>query len=78
MEYAKPQKLPDGRYFLKVSAGGAPVRHQVNGLVLQDSLESKSVNFKIEDPKIFNDIDAELLAKAKDSARKAVINGAAS
>ena len=70
MEYAKPQKLPDGRYFLKVSAGGAPVRHQVNGLVLQDSLESKSVNFKIEDPALFAGIDAEILAKAKESKQE--------
>ena len=63
MEYGKPQKLPDGRYFLKISGP----RHQVNGVVAQDGLVSKSVNFKIEDPKIFNDIDAELLAKAKES-----------
>lgn len=63
MEYGKPQKLPDGRYFLKISGQ----RHQVNGIIAQDGLASKSVNFKIEDPKIFNDIDAELLAKAKES-----------
>ena len=64
MEYAKPQKLPnDGRYFLKISGQ----RLQVNGVVAQDGLASKSINFKIEDPKIFNDIDAELLAKAKES-----------
>ena len=32
MEYGKPQKLPDGRYFLKISG----LRHQVNGMTVQD------------------------------------------
>jgi len=64
MEYAKPQKLPDGRYFLKVSGA----RHQVNGLVLQDSLASKSVNLKIpEGLDLFSKIDGELLSQAKAS-----------
>jgi len=64
MEYGKPQKQPDGRYFLKISGG----RHQVNGLTLQDSLSSKSVNFKIEDSSnLFSTIDSELLAQAKES-----------
>jgi hypothetical protein len=60
MEYATPQKLPDGRYFLKISGA----RHQVNGLVLQDSLASKSVNFKT-DSTLFADIDAQILTQAK-------------
>jgi len=63
MEYAKPQKLPDGRYFLKISGQ----RHQINGIVAQDGLASKSVNFKIDDQAVFDTIDAELLAKAKES-----------
>jgi hypothetical protein len=63
MEYGKPQKLPDGRYFLKISGQ----RHQVNGIVAQDGLASKSINFKIEDQSVFDTIDAELLAKAKES-----------
>ena len=63
MEYGKPQKLPDGRYFLKISGQ----RHQVNGVVAQDGLASKSINFKIEDQAVFDTIDAELLAKAKES-----------
>ena len=63
MEYGKPQKLPDGRYFLKISGQ----RHQVNGIVAQDGLASKSINFKIEDQAVFDTIDAELLAKAKES-----------
>jgi hypothetical protein len=63
MEYAKPQKLPDGRYFLKVSGP----RHQVNGAVVQEALDSKSLNFKIEDQALFSTIDTELLTKAKES-----------
>jgi hypothetical protein len=63
MEYGKPQKLPDGRYFLKISGQ----RHQVNGIIAQDGLASKSINFKIEDQSVFDTIDAELLAKAKES-----------
>jgi hypothetical protein len=63
MEYGKPQKLPDGRYFLKISGQ----RHQVNGIVAQDGLASKSINFKIEDQTVFDTIDADLLAKAKES-----------
>lgn len=63
MEYAKPTKLPDGRYFLKISGA----RHQVNNLVLQDPLSTKSVNFKIEDPALFATIDAEIVSKAKES-----------
>ena len=64
MEYGKPQKLPDGRYFLRISGA----QHQVNGLVLQDSLESKTVNFKIpDDLELFKKIDEELLTQAKAS-----------
>ena len=64
MEYAKPQKLPnDGRYFLKISGQ----RLQVNGVVAQDGLASKSINFKIADQAVFDAIDIELLAKAKES-----------
>jgi hypothetical protein len=62
MEYGTPQKLPNGRYFLKIG----PVRHQVNGLVLQDSLESKTVTFKVKDSSLFTGIDTDILAKAKE------------
>jgi hypothetical protein len=65
MEYATPQKLPDGRYFLKITGA----RHQVNGLILQDSLASKSVNFKTES-KIFSEIDEQILAQAKQSKQE--------
>lgn len=61
MEYGKPQKLPDGRYFLKISSA----RHQFNGLELQDSLDAKSVNFKVLDTAQFQAIDEVLLTQAK-------------
>jgi len=64
MEYGKPQKLPDGRYFLKINGS----QRQVNGLVLQDDLSTKSVNFKVpEGSEIFSTIDGELLTQAKTS-----------
>jgi hypothetical protein len=64
MEYGKPQKLPDGRYFLRISGK----TQQINGLVLQDSLETKTVKFKVpEGTDIFKTIDEELLAQAKAS-----------
>ena len=62
MEYGSPQKLPNGRYFLKIG----PVRHQVNGLILQDSLDTKTVTFQVKDSSLFTGIDAEILSKAKE------------
>ena len=63
MEYGKPQKLPDGRYFLKINGS----RHQVNGVTLQDSLTAKSVNFKVDNSNLFTTIDNDLLTQAKAS-----------
>ena len=65
MEYGKPQKLPDGRYFLRI----AGKTQQVNGLVLQDSLATKTVNVKVPEGTIdiFKGIDEELLSQAKAS-----------
>jgi len=63
MEYGKPQKLPDGRYFLKINGA----RHQVNGVTIQDSLTSKSVNIKVSDSNLFSTIDNEVLSRAKES-----------
>lgn len=65
MEYGTPQKLPDGRYFLKISGG----RQQVNGLVLQDSFATKAVNFKT-DSNVFSVIDEQILTQAKQSKQE--------
>jgi len=65
MEFGEPKKLPDGRYFLKVTNG----THQLNGLKLQGTLETKSVNFSVpESVDLFTKIDAEIVAKAKESS----------
>ena len=63
MEYGKPQKLQDGRYFLRISGK----TQQVNSLVLQDSLETKTVKFNVPEGTldIFKTIDEELLTQAK-------------
>jgi hypothetical protein len=64
MEYGTPQKLPDGRYFLKITG----VTHQVNNLTLQDNLENKTVNFKVsEGSDLFSKIDQDILTRAKTS-----------
>jgi len=63
MEYGNPQKLPDGRYFLKIQGA----RHQVNGVTLQDALTSKAVNFKVDDSNLFASIDTQILSQAKES-----------
>jgi hypothetical protein len=54
-----------GGTFSKISG----TTRQVNGVVLQDTLENKSVNFKIpaESSSVLSDIDAELLTQAKTS-----------
>jgi hypothetical protein len=65
MEYGKPQKLPDGRYFLKVSGA----RHQVNGLVLQGAISGRSVNFST-DAKLFSEIDEQIVNQAKASKQE--------
>ena len=65
MEFGEPKKLPDGRYFLKVTNG----THQLNGLVLQGALDTKSVNFAIpEGTDLFTKIDTEIVEKAKQSS----------
>lgn len=68
MEYSKPQKLPDGRYFLKVTGQ----RKQLNGVVLQDDLTNKNLNLKIQDDQaeFFNNVDAEILTQAKQSKQE--------
>mgnify|MGYP003331205172 CR=1 FL=1 len=65
MDYGKPQKLPDGRYFLKISGQ----RQQLNGVTLLDDLATKSLNISItgDHSAIFSKIDEEILGQAKTS-----------
>lgn len=65
MEYGKPQKLPDGRYFLKISG----VRHQVNGLVVQGGISGRSTTFKT-DSKLFSETDEQIISQAKTSKQE--------
>jgi hypothetical protein len=65
MEYSKPQKLPDGRYFLKITGQ----RKQLNNVTLQDDLTNKNLSLKIaeDQAEFFNSVDAEILVQAKQS-----------
>jgi hypothetical protein len=69
MEYTKPQKLPDGRYFLKTTKDdGKRITHQVNGVMNQESLDSKTVTFTLSDKEhleLFESIDKEFVEQAK-------------
>jgi hypothetical protein len=65
MEYSKPQKLPDGRYFLKITGQ----RKQFNDVTLQDDLTNKNLSIKIKDDQaeFFKTVDEEVLNQAKQS-----------
>jgi hypothetical protein len=70
MEYTKPQKLPDGRYFLKTTKGGDPgarVLHQVNDVRNQEALDSRAVTFALPEKALekFSGIDKEFIEQAK-------------
>ena len=68
MEYGTPVKIPDGRYFLKVSAkGDARVFHQVNNVQVDGTLtkETRQVNLRIPSKTLFENIDNELLSQAE-------------
>jgi hypothetical protein len=68
MEYGTPVKIPDGRYFLKVSAkGDARVFHQVNNVPVESPLtkETRQVNLKVPSKTLFENIDNELLSQAE-------------
>jgi hypothetical protein len=65
MEYATPQKLPDGRYFLKITGQ----RKQLNDVTLQDDLTTKNLNLKIKEDQavFFSGTDEEIMCQAKKS-----------
>jgi hypothetical protein len=68
MEYGTPVKIPDGRYFLKVSAkGDARVFHQVNNVQVDGTLtkETRQVSLKVPSKTLFETIDNELLSQAE-------------
>lgn len=64
MEFAVPQKLPDGRYFLKVT--GQMI--QLNNVKIQEGLSSPSVTIEVGSlEEKFSAIDEQIIAKAKES-----------
>ena len=68
MFYGIPAKLPDGRYFLKVTQdNGERCLHQVNNVKLAVT-EGNQVTVTIaKDVTLFSDIDEQIVAQAKDS-----------
>jgi hypothetical protein len=64
MEYGRPVKLPDGRYFLKISNYIA----QLNNVKLVDSLTGSSVTFTVPESQqqVVTNMDETLIAKAKE------------
>lgn len=65
MLFAKPTKLPDGRYFLKVTQDdGSRVMHQMNGVTF-NSIEGSQVVVKMTDPTLFSEIDEQIVSQAK-------------
>jgi hypothetical protein len=68
MEYGTPVKIPDGRYFLKVTGkGGDRVFHQVNNIPVDGTItkESRQVTLKVPSKTLFEGIDNELLSQAE-------------
>jgi predicted secreted protein len=67
MLYGIPAKLPDGRYFLKVTQdGGDRCVHQVNNVKL--ATEGNQVTITVpSDVTLFSDIDEQIITQAKES-----------
>jgi hypothetical protein len=64
MEFGSPQKLPDGRYFLKIKGQMS----QLNNVKVQESLSSASVTVEVgSSVEKFTAIDDQILEEAKKS-----------
>ena len=61
MQFSSPQKLPDGRYFLKITGQML----QLNNVKVQEGMTS-SMTIEVPEDK-FSAIDEEIVAKAKES-----------
>jgi hypothetical protein len=62
MEFGSPQKLPDGRYFLKIT--GQMI--QLNNVKVQEGLSSPSVTIEVAEDK-FSAVDEAIIEEAKKS-----------
>lgn len=69
MLFGNPTKLPDGRYFLKVTQeNGDACIHQVNNVKLSVAEGNQvSVNVPADTVTLFSDIDEQIVAQAKES-----------
>jgi hypothetical protein len=71
MEYGKPVKIPDGRYYLKVSDGGQRVFFQLNKLDAP-SFDTKNVVLKLDPNQHFtvHKYQEEIINKAVESSEE--------
>lgn len=68
MLYGVPSKLPDGRYFLKVTQdGGDRCVHQVNNVKLATDGNQVTLTIPPGDVTLFSDIDEQIITQAKES-----------
>ena len=68
MEYSQPIKIPDGRYYLKVTKGGARVFYQLNKVKLSDDtlFAAKNLSFEMNEmnQSIIAAVEQELVQQA--------------
>lgn len=68
MDYSQPVKIPDGRYYLKVTKGGERVFYQLNKLKLMDDtlLATKNLSFALPETAgdILSAVEHELVSQA--------------
>jgi len=68
MEYSQPVKIPDGRYYIKVTKGGERVFYQLNKLKLMDEslLATKNLTFALPEMAcdILSAVEDELMSQA--------------
>jgi hypothetical protein len=69
MLFGTPTKLPDGRYFLKMTQDDQTrIIYQVNSVLLEPSTQDSSVTVKtIQQETLFSEIDETILTQAKAS-----------
>jgi len=68
MEYSQPVKIPDGRYYIKVTKGGERVFYQLNKMKLMDEslLATKNLTFALPEMAcdILSAVEDELMSQA--------------
>jgi hypothetical protein len=68
MEYSQPVKIPDGRYYIKVTKGGERVFYQLNKMKLLDEslLATKNLTFALPEMAcdILSAVEDELMSQA--------------